>query len=176
MFFSVLFSLCYFFQPAEVNVHYHSSNKKKVSNSNSDSCSLNLAWDSSWSGGRRVKNPHWMTHIHPFSFNTLLVWQGYKTTLWQNTFPPLGTSPTIWCKPHSPYHYLSFLFFPLLGHFTGPSICSFHLPRLSPGPLIYTAPTAPLGQTGLRRHSLRALKGHCVHTDMKRRTETENGF
>lgn len=80
--------------------------------------------------------------------------------------------------PHSPYHYYSFPFFfsSLFGYFSGLFICSFHLPRLSPGPLIYTAPTAPLGQTGLRRHSLCTLKGQCVHTDMKGWTKTENGF
>lgn len=89
--------------------------------------------------------------------------------------PLVAITLPIQCTPHSPYHYPSFPFFfpPLFGHFSGLSICSFHLPRPSPGPLIYTAPTAPVGQTRLRRHSPAALKGHNVHTDMKRQRERQ---
>lgn len=150
----------------------------EVSIPNREGCSLNLGSVSdlcSNLGGRRVANPCWVTHIHPYSFNSLCQRdRGIK----------------LYCdRTHSPSRYLSYnlvyasfsLSLPLFPFFfflviSVASICSFHLPRLSPGPLIYTAPTAPLGQTGLWRHSLCALKGHCVHTDMKRRTETENGF
>lgn len=42
---------------------------------------------------------------------------------------------------------ISLLFFSLLGHLPGLFICSFHLPRMPLGPLICSAPTAPLGRT-----------------------------
>lgn len=67
-----------------------------------------------------------------------------KTTMAESIFPP-SSPPTTLSKLHSPYHYF-FPFF-LSGHLPGLFICSFHLPRLSPGSLIYSAPTAPLGQT-----------------------------
>lgn len=51
-----------------------------------------------------------------------------------------------YCLSFIPLIITSFPFF-LFGHLPGLFICSFHLPRLSPGPLIYSAPTAPLGQT-----------------------------
>lgn len=103
------------------------------------------------------------------------MWQGYKTILWKKTF-----SHSVPLLQYSVCLILLIIttlspFF-LFGYFSGLFICSFHLPRLSPGPLIYTAATAPLGQTGLRRHSLCTLKGQCVHTDMKGWTKTENGF
>lgn len=78
--------------------------------------------------------------------------------------------------PHCPYHYLPSPFLLLFAHFTGLFICSFHLSRLSPGLLIYTAPTTPLGHTGLRHRSRCPLKAQCVHTDMKRSTKTEMPF
>lgn len=61
-------------------------------------------------------------------------------------------------------HCLSFIplimtsvFFSLFGHLPGLFICSFHLLRMSPGPLIYSAPTAPLGRTQAAAFSQRPV-------------------
>lgn len=90
-----------------------------------------------------------MKHINPFRLNSFCQ---CGSSIKQNTF--LYLVALLEFNVHLILLIITLLSLSFFFFSTGLSICSFHLPQLSPRPLIYTVPSAPMGQTRLRRHSL----------------------